>query len=306
MLMWLPTVIFQVLRGIRYLNQCKDCDVIHYQQCPPASFDILPLAGLLLVPTTKVRVVTLHSFYKPKTRLLKAFLRTLYSRADYLIVHSDDHKRAATQLGLQHDRVKLIRHGVSHPAALNTERREVTFFGAPTRRKGFHTVLEALRIMRDHGRQVSLNIYGIYSQEERVQAATAAQDLGVDDLVRLRGRLDEDGFDKKMQESLFTLAVYSTSISGSSIITRALANATPIIASDIGGSREYLQSAGVIIHPNDPASLTKAMTALLDDELLREELGEQCRKRSRRLPSWEEVAEQTLGLYLESLRARCH
>jgi glycosyltransferase involved in cell wall biosynthesis len=303
-LVWLPRVVYQLLRGIRYLSQCKDCDVIHYQQSPPFSFDILPLIGLLLVPTPKVKIVTIHSSIQSVPRWLYPFLKKLYSRADRLIVHSNEQKMAAIKLGLSKSQIEVIQHGISRTKYLGVKRKEITFFGAPTERKGFFTVLQALKILRDEGRLVHIDVYGIYSEGEKEIAVTAAQNMGVGDLIRWNGRLSEDEFDKKMQGSLFTFAVYTGSVPGSSIITRALANGTPVIASDIGGSMEYLGRAGIIISNNDPLALARSVTRLLDDELLRRYVTKRCTVRARRLLFWEEVAKRTLQIYLESMRTR--
>jgi glycosyltransferase involved in cell wall biosynthesis len=237
-------------------------------------------------------------------RWLYPFLKKLYSRADRLIVHSNEQKMAAIKLGLSKSQIEVIQHGISRTKYLGVKRKEITFFGAPTERKGFFTVLQALKILRDEGRLVHIDVYGIYSEGEKEIAVTAAQNMGVGDLIRWNGRLSEDEFDKKMQGSLFTFAVYTGSVPGSSIITRALANGTPVIASDIGGSMEYLGRAGIIISNNDPLALARSVTRLLDDELLRRYVTRRCTARARSLLLWEEAAKRTLQIYLESMRTR--
>jgi len=304
-LVWLPRLLYQLLRGIRYLSQCKDCDVIHYQQCPPFSFDILPLIGLLLVPTSKVKIVTLHSSIQSVPRRFYPLLKRVYSRADRIIVHSNEQKMAAIKLGLSNSQIEVIQHGILNTKYLGVKRKEITFFGAPTKRKGFFTILKALKILREEGRSVNIDVYGIYSESEKEMAITVAQNMGVGDLIRWNGRLSETEFDKKMQGSLFTFAVYTVPVPGSSIITRALANGTPIIVSEkIGGSMEYVGRAGITISNNDPVALARSVTRLLDDELLRRYMIKRCTERVQSLLLWEEVAKRTLQIYLESMRKR--
>jgi glycosyltransferase involved in cell wall biosynthesis len=304
-LFWLPHVLYQLLRGIRYLSQCKDCDVIHYQQSPPFSFDILPLIGLLLVPTSKVKIVTIHSSIQSVPIRCYPFLKKVYSRADRIIVHSNEQKMAAIKLGLSNSQIEVIQHGISNTKHLGVKRKEITFFGAPTERKGFFTILKALKMLREEGRSVNIDVYGIYSEGEKETAIAAAQNMGVGDLIRWNGRVSEAEFDKKMQGSLFTFAVYTVPVPGSSIITRALANGTPVIATEeIGGSIEYLGRAGIIICNNDPVALARSVKRLLDDERLRKNITERCTERGRSLLLWEEVAKRTLQIYLESMRKR--
>lgn len=304
-LVWFPRFLYQLLRGMKYLSKCKDCDVIHYQQCPPFSFDILPLIGLLLVPTPKVKIVTIHSPFQSLPIWLYPFLKKVYSRADKLIVNSNEQKKAAIKLGLLNSQIELVQHGISKTEYLGVKRKDITFFGAPTERKGFFTILKALKLLREEGRALNISIYGIYSEGEKEKAITAAQNMGVGDLIRWRGRVPEAEFDKKMQESLFTLAVYTIPVPSSSIITRALANVTPVIAcKEIGGSVEYLGNAGIIIYADDPVALARSIKRLLDDEPLRRGLTKRCIERVQKLLSWEEVAKRALKIYFEIMKKR--
>lgn len=301
-LMWFPHNFFQLLRGIKYLRQCRDCDVIHYQQSAPFSFGTLPLLGLLLIPTRKAKIVTIHSFDRFMVRRLYRFLNKFYLLADCIIVHSNEQKMEAIRLGLPEDRLEVVYHGAPNVKRLSVKRKEITFFGAPQERKGFFTILQALKVLKDLRRSICLSIYGIYSEKEKEIAMVAARRLDVADMLHWGGRLSEDDFDKKMQESLFTLAVYSMAIPGSSIITRAMVNAAPVIASNVGGSKEYLGKGGITIPPNDPATLAKTMATLLDDDKLRRQLSEHSMTRGTYLLSWRKIARKTLGIYLEAMQ----
>jgi glycosyltransferase involved in cell wall biosynthesis len=212
---------------------------------------------------------------------------------------------AAIKLGLLNSQIEVIQHGISNMKYLGVKRKEITFFGAPTKRKGFFTILKALKMLREEGRSVNIDVYGIYSEGEKETAIVAAQNMGVGDLIRWNGRVSEAEFDKKMQGSLFTFAVYTVPVPGSSVITRALANGTPVIATEeIGGSIEYLGRAGIIICNDDPVALARSVTRLLDDERLRKYVTKRCTERGRSLLPWEEVAKRTLQIYLESMRKR--
>jgi Glycosyltransferase len=109
--------------------------------------------------------------------------------------------------------------------------------------------------------------------------------------------LSEREFDEKMQESIFTFAIPTEPVWGSSIITRAMMNGTPVIATPLGGSSEYLGDAGVYVSPNDPASLASAVRDLLENRRLREDLGKMVRQRALQYLSWEAIAEKTIQIY---------
>jgi glycosyltransferase involved in cell wall biosynthesis len=292
------TLFLQSLRGIAYLAKCKDSDIIHYQQSTSPSFGISALYALLSIPVQKKRIVTVHSI-DPMSRF-RVFSRS-YKNADRILVHSNEMKEKMLSLDVPESKIRLVPHGTTLPPLLKTPRKEITFFGSPNKGKGFWTILSALKILKDQDRDVHVNIYGIYNDTEKNEAINEATHIGVADLLVWGDRLSEEKFNQKMQESVFTLAVYSLTVSGSSVVTRAMGNATPIIASNIGGIPEYLGDGGLLVPPDDPKALASAMAKLLDDPSLRERFSTMARRRAENF-SWDRVAEMTAGIYYECLR----
>jgi glycosyltransferase involved in cell wall biosynthesis len=204
--------------------------------------------------------------------------------------------------GVTESRITKIHHGVSIPHLFGLKRREITFLGAPEERKGIHTILDALKILKGRNVNIRVSIYGLYSDSERKITESHAASKGVNESLVWGGRLTEIEFDKKLQQSLFTIAAYSSPISGSNVVTRAMSNATPVIASDIGGLKEYLGGGGIMIAPRDPYGLADAIELLLENAETRQDLGLKGRERALNLFSWEKIAEKTVALY-ESILA---
>ncbi|MGZ8932980.1 MAG: glycosyltransferase family 4 protein, partial [Halobacteriota archaeon] len=171
------------------------------------------------------------------------------------------------------------------------------WFGSPEKGKGFYTLLKALRILRDEGIKVNLEVYGIYGVGAEQTAKEEARRDNVEDQIQWYGILSELEFDEKMQESIFTFAIYHDPVWGSAIITRAMMNGTPVIATPLGGSLEYLGDAGMYVPPNDPAALAVVIRSLLEDERLRGDLGRKVRQRALQYLSWEAIAEKTIRIY---------
>ena len=298
MLLSASSLLLESLRGVAYLAKCKSDDIIHYQLSASQSFGVSSLFGLLSIPSEKKRVVTVHSI-DPLNKF--SFYSRSYRKADRIIVHSNEMKRKMISLSVPEGKIKLVPHGARLPPLLKTSREEITFFGSPNSAKGFWTILQSMKILRDQNREIHLHIYGIYSDSEKNEAIKAAMQFGVADLLVFGDRISEAEFDRKMQESVFTLAVNTVSVSGSSVVTRAMANATPIIASNIGGIPEYLGDGGLLVPPSDPQALASAMASLLDDQTLREKLSTTARRRAEKF-SWDKVAEITTSIYEECLR----
>jgi starch synthase len=151
--------------------------------------------------------------------------------------------------------------------------------------------------LRNEGIKINLEVYGIYGKELEQTAKKEATRNNVEDQIQWYGRLSELEFDKRMQESIFTFAIYTEPVSGSAIITRAMMNGTPVIATPIGGSSEYLGDTGTYVPPNDPSALAVVIRSLLEDRKLREDLGKMTRQRALQYLSWDAIAEKTIRVY---------
>jgi glycosyltransferase involved in cell wall biosynthesis len=288
--------ILQFLRGISYLGKSKDCDILHYQQSA-YSFGVMPLASLLIIPSTKKRIVTLHSPDFPQLRV--RFINRIYRNADCVIVHSEGMARRAIALGIPKEKIRKVFHGASIPVLRGVVRSEVTFFGSPQEAKGISTVLQALKALNERKRRVIVHIYGVYSDRERNDTVAKARELGVEGNLEWGGQVSEEVFDTKMQESVVTLVAYSVPVSGSNVLTRAMANGAPIIASRIGGLPEYLGDAGILVQPNDSSALADQIVRLIDSRALQEQLGSAARSRAIQLFDWQSAAAKTFAIYQE-------
>ena len=300
--LWILHSINQAIRGIRYLVKCKDCHIIHYQQSAPFSFGGFPLLTLLLIPTSQKKIVTIHNFDRLMASPRLRILNRVYRYADAIIVHSNEQREKAIKLGFPEHKINVVPHGAQLVKKLGLKRKRITFFGAPIKRKGFFVLIRALEILKNSDAKTNIEIYGIYSTHEKNNAIEEAKRLGVDDLLSWHGRLSEPEFDKKMQESMFTFAVYPEASGGSSIITRAMINGTPVIASNVGGNKEYLEDTGIFVSPNDPQALASAIQNLANYEKLREKLRHKTRERAKALFSWDNIAKETFKIYWATMK----
>ena len=127
--------------------------------------------------------------------------------------------------------------------------------------------------------------------------------LGVHDGVDVLGFLPQEEF---TAELLAAKALVAPSLGGESfgiVLTRALACATPVVASDIPGYRAVMTpETAVMFPPGDERALTEAVVALLEDEPRRQALGIAGRRLAQERYSWEAIARRLLDMY-ESLAA---
>jgi glycosyltransferase involved in cell wall biosynthesis len=82
-------------------------------------------------------------------------------------------------------------------------------------------------------------------------------------------------------------------------VLEALATGLPIVAEDVGGTREYVGSAaGRLLPKGDVDGLVATLRGLRDDLALRRSLSEGARARAGEL-SWESVSEELKSFYGE-------
>jgi glycosyltransferase involved in cell wall biosynthesis len=79
-----------------------------------------------------------------------------------------------------------------------------------------------------------------------------------------------------------TVALFpATRDAPSRALLEAMATGTAIIATDVGGVREYVDRAGILVAPDDAAALADALVRVVLDRDLATELGRRARERAR-------------------------
>lgn len=78
----------------------------------------------------------------------------------------------------------------------------------------------------------------------------------------------------------------------------AMGSGKPVIATDISGNRDLIHDHqnGLLVPPGDPAVIAKAVTEVLDHQMLQEKLGNNARMVAERY-SWQSVAKQYMAVY---------
>jgi glycosyltransferase involved in cell wall biosynthesis len=134
--------------------------------------------------------------------------------------------------------------------------------------KGHVVLLEALRSVVDHWPDVVLALAGEGSLEGALAARVA--ELGLDENVRLLGPR-RDVPDLLAAADLFVSASHYEGMPLS--ILEAMAAGLPVVATAVGDVPTLVDGAGVLVPPNEPASLAAAIDAIVGDPARRRALG---------------------------------
>jgi phosphatidylinositol alpha-mannosyltransferase len=191
---------------------------------------------------------------------------------------------------------EIVPNGVLIPSEAEPGGREhrIVFAGRQEPRKGLQVLLKVWpEIHRRTGAR--LRVCGADPLAVRLLLTRLrVRDDGIDIL----GFLPQDEFTKEL---LSAKALVAPSLGGESfgvVLTRAMAAAVPVIASDIEGYRDVVTpETSIAFPPGDEAALAAAVEGLLADEPRRARMGEAARRHAIDNYSWDDVARRLSAIY---------
>ncbi len=162
--------------------------------------------------------------------------------------------------------------------------------------KDHETLLRAAALLGE--RPWTLQFVGDGPQEDAAKQLAAS--------LRLRERVQFSGSSANVAERLsqaqiFVLASRSEGFPRS--ILEAMRAGLPVVASDVGGTREAVLhgETGLVVPPSDPQVLAQALSLLLNKPALRERYGALGRKRYESKFTFDRMFADTLALYRSAL-----
>lgn len=175
--------------------------------------------------------------------------------------------------------------------------------GRMIERKGFPVLVRAAERLRGRARIVIVG-GGEYEPVVRREIERS----GAADVVTLAGRVSNAGLaDLYRRCAVFCLPAIVDSRGETEglgvVLIEAMSHGKPVVASRLGGIVDAVEDGetGVLVPPNDPDALARALLRVVEDPGLAARLGEAGRERARRLFSWEGVAERHLRVYSGAL-----
>ena len=191
---------------------------------------------------------------------------------------------------------EIVPNGVLVPAHADPGNREerIVFAGRHEKRKGLHVLLQAWpRIRRETGARLSV------CGADPLRVKLLINQLRIDDDgIDVRGFLPQEEY---TEELLRAKALVAPSLGGESfgiVLVRALACATPVVASDIPGYRETMRPQSCVSFPaGDQDALADAAIALLADEPRRQAMGAAGREYAQADYAWDAIARRLVEIY---------
>lgn len=249
-----------------------------------------------------------------KTRLAteKAVLET----AERIVATSPQEEEHMRSLVSQKGNIDIIPCGtdierfgfINHQEAreklgIDSETKVVLYVGRFDRRKGIETLVRAMGQSQFREGNVQLIIGGgsrpgQSDGMERDRIEGIVDELGLREITHFPGRLGDDVL-PTYYAAADVCVVPSHYEPFGLVAIEAMACATPVIASDVGGLQYTVvpEKTGLLATPQDDKAFAVAIDRILSDSDWRNQLGENARKRVEEKFSWEGVATQLSDLY---------
>jgi len=277
------------------------------------------LASLTLHPRPKL-VFSIHGFAAPyypppKRQALLALERSLAWATDAWVCVSGAERDALLRSGVAPAaRVYLIRNGIEWRRFASVQEQRASMrkalrmpadaFVATTvcrlyRPRDLSTLLRAFQQVRVALPQAHLLIVGDGPLRDKVEQEMAA--LSLTQVVHLLG-MRRDVPQILGATDVFVLA--SRGWEGLPLtVLEAMAASMPVVASDVGGTREAVLEGdtGYLFQPGDAAALALRLRALANDPGLARQMGQRGQARVQELFTAERMARETAALYEQLL-----
>jgi len=192
----------------------------------------------------------------------------------------------------------IVPNGVLIPPAADAGGRthRIVFAGRHEQRKGLHVLLSAWPEIR---RRTGADLHVIGADPLRVRLLLRRLRLSEEaDGISVLGFISQE---RLTEELLAAKALVAPSLGGESfgmVLTRALACATPVVASDIAGYRDVMTpDTSVPFPPGDEKALAAAVEDMLADEPRRAAMGAAGRVLAQQRYSWDEIAARLESIY---------
>lgn len=240
----------------------------------------------------------------PATRL--ELERRLCDTVDRVVATCSDEVFELRRSGWYGDTVDVIPCGVDldrfspdgDVAPPRTTRHRLVSVARLVPRKGLRDVVASLAQLPDTELLVAGGSPDPADRRHAAELTALAADLGVGDRVRLLGSVPRADMPALMRSA--DVVVHAPWYEPFGIVPlEAMASGRPVVATAVGGLIDTVVhgETGLHVHPHDPDGLAAAIGSLLDDDLLRHDMGRRGARRASRRYGWDRIAAQTEAVY---------
>ena len=246
---------------------------------------------------------------KPLKHLIDRLTASMVDK--YMAVSESCRRFTIEQLGISPDKIITVYNGIDcreeetsdikTPSDNTDDVKKIALVGRFDRQKGHDVLLRALKIIMDRNTDLNLNtfFFGEGPDEEKIKAAINR--MGLSGKVFFRGVIEDirgtiAGMDLLVLPSLWEGLP--------NVLLEAMAEAKPVVASDIEGIDEIVVdgTTGILFEPGNPEAFAEAIMRLLCNQDLAEKMGRTGRAKAVKKFSIENTVAETLTVYQKLMK----
>lgn len=217
--------------------------------------------------------------------------RRAFSAASHVIVTSAWSARELERRRLvPRSRITVAAPGTHAHHLAAAQGRELLCVGVIAPHKGQDVLLAALDRLR--GEDWTCTLAGSSVPSPSFAARIEKESAAFGGRVRMTGVLDPDALAGEYRRSAVVVAPSRVESAGMAIAD-ARARGIPVIAADVGGIADTVAGGGaILVRPDDPAALARALGEWMTDPALRDRLRREAAGARAALPSWDDTIDR--------------
>ncbi|MBI3723483.1 glycosyltransferase [bacterium] len=312
---FLTSLAFSLGLVLLVIRRRREIDLIHVHGASLPLLLVLPVAKLLGIPVL-AKVAAAHQGLEAgdvrrRYGPLGGALAFLFARADGYVATTGEIARMLAKDGVAPSRIARVPNFVDveafaplSPEARAIARRELLLEGRValvasgrlSERKAGDVLVRAFARARSGTSETPSLLVFLGDGPERPKLEGLARSLGIEESVRFAGFVG----DVPRRLGAADVLVLASRIEGfPNALLEGLSTGLACVATRIGGGEEAIRdgSTGLLVPPDDEASLASALARLIRDEDLRRSLGEAAARDVRSRFALEAVAPRYLSIY---------
>jgi len=286
-----------ILKIITIIKKGK-YDIVHVHLFPA---DIFAALASLFLSKDIVWIFSEHSVYNRRRsfkifKILDSFTYRRYLKI--ICVSNQVESNLFSWIPSIKRKTKVIPNAVLVPEFLKPNHLkiyDILFVGRLNQAKGIDILLKAAKVLKDkYGKNLKIAIVGDGPLKENLN--NLAVKLGVNGEVKFLG-VRKDIEELMVSSKIFVLPSRWEGLP--MVILEAMSRGMSIIATGVGGIPEVVENGkeGILISPEDPETLAQAINDLIENEELREKLGQAAYKKVKDKYSIEAYSTNMLDFY---------
>jgi glycosyltransferase involved in cell wall biosynthesis len=318
-LTYVANFLIKAERAIKVLSSKHSFDLVHGHS---------GYFGPAIIPAAVKRSVGIPAFFSlycpasllPNRLPLDRFgIKAISLGLDKVIAVTANVKRSLTRCGINAGKIEVLHSCYDEKAYCNSaynssiwqeeskedpEAQKILFVGNVDKTKGLDIFLAAARLVLQANPKTNF-IITLHEPDERLQSVKVLASCRLGASVKVLGVVSDMA---RLMSSVDVVVAPFRSTEGISdipiIVLEAMALGKPVVASNLEGIKEAIQHGqnGIIVDLTSPGELANAITSLLDNPTLSEEISSQAILGARRFSS-SEISRRLSDLYLEVLEA---